>query len=230
MEKLPQIVNSATIMTFLGGGAVDRADLNHALGLAPVLVAADGGANFAFEWSILPHVVVGDLDSVDRASAKDLGVPLVFIDDQNSNDLQKCLAITPSEVVLGVGFLGGRLDHELAAIATLSKTRDRAIVLVGADDVVFRVPSEITLELQEGSRVSLFPMSDVEARSDGLKWALDELPFRPNGQIGCSNEALGGQSTVRILSGDMVMILPKIYLNDAVNALSRAHGFSTRVG
>lgn len=230
MENLPQIVNSAAMMTLLGGGAVDRGDLDHALALAPVLVAADGGANRAFDWGIWPAAVIGDLDSVDRAQAQDADVPLLFVDDQNSTDLQKCLAETHAGVVLGVGFLGGRLDHELAAITALCGVRDRAVVLIGAEDVVFRVPADFTLELQAETRVSLFPMSAVEAQSEGLAWALDGLPFRPNGQIGCSNIASGGVARVRIASGDMLMILPKALLLQVVDALCDAHGISKPAG
>ncbi len=230
MDKLPQIVNNATMMTLLGGGSVDRLDLIRALDMAPVLVAADGGANVAFDWDIRPDAVIGDLDSVEQLSANALDVPLVFVDDQNSTDLEKCLAETHAKVVLGVGFFGGRLDHQMAALNALCLVTDRAVLLIGSDDVVFRVPSQFTLRLRKHDRVSLFPMSDVDAQSTGLKWALDGLPFRPNTQIGCSNAALGGDMTVRVLSGDMLMILPKHLLKDALNALCRALGISTRVG
>ena len=64
MNQLPQIVNTATMITLLGGGSVNRHDLALALELAPILVAADGGANVAFDWDIRPHAVIGDLDSV----------------------------------------------------------------------------------------------------------------------------------------------------------------------
>lgn len=227
MNNLPQIVNIATKLTLLGGGSVDRADLRRAMDIAPVLVAADGGANIAFDWDIRPEAVIGDLDSIERLTAEALGVPLVFVDDQNSTDLEKCLSETHARVVVGVGFMGGRLDHQLAALNALSLVKDRCVVLIGEEDVVFRVPKEISLKLREGDRVSLFPMSDCAATSTGLKWALEGLPFRPNGQIGCSNAAVGGDATVRIVSGDMLMILPKHQLNAVLEALCRALGINT---
>lgn len=229
MDKLPQIVNNATKLTLLGGGSVERADLDRGLSIAPVLVAADGGANIAFDWDVRPEAVIGDLDSVERLSADALGVPLVYVDDQNSTDLEKCLSLTHAGVVLGVGFFGGRLDHQVAALNALSLVRDRCVVLIGEEDIVFRVPDSISLGLSLNDRVSLFPMSECAATSTGLKWALQGLPFRPNGQIGCSNAAVGGEVTVQIVSGDMLMILPKHQLMTVVNALCRALGISTRV-
>lgn len=218
------------MITLLGGGSVSRRDLALALELAPILVAADGGANIAFDWDILPHAVIGDLDSIDGLSATALDVPLVFVDDQNSTDLEKCLAKLPAQIILGIGFFGGRLDHQIAALNAICLVKDRIVLLVGSDDVAFRLPNEFTLTLRQHDRVSLFPMSEVEARSTGLKWALDGLPFRPNGQIGCSNVALGGDMTVRVLSGDMLMILPKRLLIDALKALCCSFELSTPVG
>lgn len=230
MNNLPQIVNTAAMLTFLGGGSADRADLDAALGVAPILVAADGGANTAFDWGVTPAAVVGDLDSVNTEQARGLGVPLVFVEDQNSTDLEKCLVATRAQVVLGIGFLGGRLDHELASMNALCRAKDRAVVLLGAEDVVFRMPHELSLTMQARERVSLFPMSDVDAESDGLEWALDGLSFRPNGQNGCSNRATGGTASLRILSGDMLMILSKARFFDAVDALCRAYGISRQEG
>ncbi len=219
MKNFPQIVNSATKLTLLGGGSVEKSDLMAALDIAPTLIAADGGANQAMDWGISPAVVVGDLDSVDRPQAEALGVPMVFVDDQNSTDLEKCLDKTNAKTVLGVGFLGGRLDHQVAAMNALAFVKDRSVVLIGEEDVVFRLPPDFTLCLAAGERVSVFPMSEVSATSTGLQWDLDGLPFRPNGQIGCSNAASGGDMRVQTLSGDMLMILPKHLMMDAVTAL-----------
>ncbi len=230
MDNLPQIVHNAAMMTLLGGGFVDKSDLRRALDIAPVLVAADGGANIAFDWDIKPDAIIGDLDSVEAMRATALNVAMVFVDDQNSTDLEKCLSRAPAKVVLGVGFLGGRIDHQLAAFNALSIARAQCVVLIGEEDVVFRVPQNLSLKLCAGGRVSLFPMSPVDARSTGLNWALDGLAFRPNGQIGCSNAAVGGDMNVQILSGDMLMILPKHLLKDAINAVCHAQGISTRVG
>ena len=229
MDNLPQIVHNAAMMTLLGGGSVDKSDLGHALEIASVLVAADGGANIAFDWDIKPDAIIGDLDSVEILRATKLDVAMVFVEDQNSNDLEKCLKVAPARVVLGVGFFGGRLDHQLAAFNAVSKELERCVVLVGEQDIVFRVPQSLSLKLREGDRVSLFPMSPCDARSTGLNWALDELAFQPNGQIGCSNAAVGGDMNVQIRSGDMLMILPKHLLKDAINAVCHALAISTRV-
>jgi len=93
----------------------------------------DKGKNQPF----LPDAIVGDLDSISeeaRAYYNDRGVRVVDLSrDQDSTDLQKCLAFAAAEVekeassssslspppVFVAGALGGRLDHSLSAISTL---------------------------------------------------------------------------------------------------------------
>lgn len=95
----------------------------------------------------LPDFIVGDLDSISSEARRHygdaLGVPVVDLSrDQDSTDLQKCLAFAAAEVekrsqngqrrqgasslpraapppVFVAGALGGRLDHSLSAISTL---------------------------------------------------------------------------------------------------------------
>ena len=64
---MTSIVHSLDPITLIGGGEVGPADLNFALGLAPVCVAADGGASVAVAAGINLHAVIGDFDSVDDA-------------------------------------------------------------------------------------------------------------------------------------------------------------------
>jgi thiamine pyrophosphokinase len=49
-------------VTLIGGAPVPRADLDAALALAPVLAAADGGADAALANGLVPQAVWGDFD------------------------------------------------------------------------------------------------------------------------------------------------------------------------
>src|SRR5947208_9964167 len=92
------------------------------------IVAADGGA-FALErWKVLPHLVVGDMDSLGQAGVERLarqGIAVAkFPANKDESDLE--LAVTQAigagaqEIVL-LGALGGeRLDHEAANLLLLA--------------------------------------------------------------------------------------------------------------
>jgi thiamine pyrophosphokinase len=220
LENFTRIVHNAQSVTLLGDGAARETDLLAALEIAPVLICADGGGNRAMRWGHCPCAIVGDLDSANLKLAANKDILVFEVADQSTTDFEKCLDIVPQKLVLAVGFLGKRVDHQLAAFNALSKYRGQPIILIGKKDVIFRVPDYFDMNVGAGSRVSLFPMSQVLARSSGLKWALDGLDFAPNGQTGCSNAALGGQLSIRIDQGDMLGVLPRALLPNLVAALT----------
>ena len=51
-------------VTLIGGGEVGPQALAAALALAPVVAAADSGADAALAHGLLPRAVIGDLDSL----------------------------------------------------------------------------------------------------------------------------------------------------------------------
>jgi len=71
--------------------------------------------------------------------------------------------------------------------------------------------------MRAGDIVSLFPMGDVlGVGSEGLKWPINGLEFTPSGQIGTSNEALGGPMKIRLNGKKMLLILPLRYLEAVI--------------
>nr|WP_325250931.1 thiamine diphosphokinase [Amylibacter sp.] len=219
MENFRRIVHSASSVTLLGGGSARKCDLKESLTLAPLLVCADGGANHARKWGVTPAGIIGDMDSYHLDPALETEIPLLPVSDQNSTDFEKCLAVLTAPVVLGVGFLGKRLDHQLAALNALCKHPGRAIVLIGKKDVVFRAPPRFAMQLAAETRVSLHPITGVQANSTGLVWPVAGLDFQPDGQIGSSNAALGGAFVLEIVHGDLLVMLPRKHLKGVVQAL-----------
>jgi thiamine pyrophosphokinase len=94
------------------------------------IIAADGGANFLADQSISPDLIIGDLDSVSEQKIQNLETQkIIRISNQNTTDLEKVLFNTQSPLTLGIGFLGSRIDHELAALSALAKFRIKKLFL-----------------------------------------------------------------------------------------------------
>src|SRR6056297_3601859 len=121
-------------------------------------------------------------------------------------------------LIVGVGFSGARLDHQLAAYNTLVRFAHRRCLLLGTEELVFLAPPELRLDLPEGCAVSLFPMGAVEGISDGLKYAINGLNFAPDGRVGTSNTALG-PVTLSLTAPKMLVILPQTMMERAADAL-----------
>ena len=201
------IVESGDPVTLIGGAGVAPADLNWACGVAPRLIAADGGAGVALAAGRVPEAVIGDLDSLapeDRARLPAAAIHRVA--EQESTDFGKCLARIAAPLVLGLGFLGARLDHTLAALSELARHHG-VCLLVGSEDVAFHVPRRVALGLTSGSRLSIFPMAPVTGRSRGLEWPIDGLDLAPAGRIGTSNRVTG-PVTLDFDGPGAVVILP----------------------
>lgn len=186
------LLTSRRPVTLVGGGDLTEQDLSDARRFGPDLVAADGGADAALALGHTPRMVVGDLDSISQDALDQMPDDDVhYIAEQESTDFDKALRSIRAPVVLAVGFLGGRVDHQLAVLNALTRHHDRACILVGATELIFAIPQDFEMDMNAGDPVSLFPMNRVSGRSTGLEWPIDGLVLAPDGRVGTSNRALG---------------------------------------
>ena len=138
----PLLFRAAGAVTLVGGAAVDPRQLEAALALAPHAVAADGGGNLALPGGRAFEAVIGDMDLLkDPAAARAAGTALYAVREQDSTDLEKCLYSVEAPLFIGLGFLGGRIDHHLAAMSALVKFPGKPVVLIGGDGPVLPLPA-----------------------------------------------------------------------------------------
>lgn len=220
------IVHADAPVTLIGGGQADAATLSQVLALAPRLVAADGGAAHALAAGHMPEAVIGDMDSLTPEDRARLPAGSIHrIDEQDSTDFDKCLLAIRAPLVLGLGFTGPRLDHQMAAFNSLVRHYKRRCILVGRTEVVMLAPPSLRLDLEPGATVSLFPMGAVEAKSEGLHWPVGGLSFAPDGRVGTSNRATG-PIWLAVTAPKMLLFLPRAGLGHLVQTLlDRPYGW-----
>jgi thiamine pyrophosphokinase len=217
------IVRENGPITLIGGAAVTLTLLARARALAPIVVAADGGADAALAHDIIPQAVIGDFDSISEAARTRIpGTSQHPIADQDSTDFDKCLGNIASPLILGIGFSGDRLDHQLAAYNTLVRHPWQRCILLGREELVFLAPPSIDINLDADCPVSLFPMGAVEGISDGLCYPIGGLNFAPDGRVGTSNTALGPVH-LSLTAPKMLVILPQSTLEEAARALNASN-------
>ncbi|NIZ15690.1 thiamine diphosphokinase [Phaeobacter sp. HF9A] len=214
------IVHETAPVTLIGGGDVAQADLAEALALAPVLVAADGGADQALRLGQSPSAVIGDFDSLSAAGRMMLPDSILhLVAEQETTDFDKALRAISAPLVLAVGFLGGRIDHQLAALHVLAQPHGAGCILIGAQELVLHVTAPLALDLAAGAVVSLFPLAPVTGRSEGLEWPIDGLSLSPMSRIGTSNRALGGPMRIEVDGPGLLAILPRECLGALIPAM-----------
>lgn len=203
------IVASKNPVTLVGAGEIADQDLTEALSLAPQAVAADGGAAVLLNAGVMPKAVIGDLDSLDAETRGRIPVEnLHQVREQDSTDFDKALRSVRAPLVLAVGFLGARLDHQLAVLNALVRLSGTPCIVIGPTEIVVPVNGTLSVDLDPGDVVSLFPMAPVRGRSQGLEWPIDGLLLSPDGRVGTSNRAKG-TIVVEADNPGLLAILPR---------------------
>ncbi len=216
--------------TILGAAPVSRRLIADALTLAPALFAADGGARKALGLHHPLRAVIGDLDSLTSAETwRKSGTEIVRISEQQTTDFEKCLYTIRAPLVIGAGFLGGRIDHQLAALGALVAHREAPVILIGARDAVMHLDRPISLRLPKRTRLSLMPLLPVTGTlSEGLRWPVAGLHLTPGGRSGVSNQTTGPQVRIGVDGPGCLLILPVQRLADMVRAARAAFDGSAR--
>jgi thiamine pyrophosphokinase len=186
---------------------------------AELLVAVDGGAAWLESIGRRPHLLVGDLDSVDPELVRGLEAASVRIEshptDKESSDLELALAAARSrgaDEITILGAIGGqRVDHELANVLLLAasppgqqlqlvrgRTRLRALCDAG----------ELTIDAALGTLVSLLPIggSAEGVTTAGLRYPLRDEPLELGSSRGLSNEVASKPATVRLRRGTLLVV------------------------
>ena len=190
-----------------------------AIGAEDLVVAADGGA-FALErWKILPHLVVGDMDSlgdagVERLARRGIGVAK-FPAEKDESDLELAVAhaisVGAKEIVL-LGALGGpRLDHEAANLLLLADPGYDGVRIEarrGAMRVrALRGAGSLALDGPVGTVITLLPVAgDAEGvRTEGLRFPLAGETLRLGKSRGLSNEIAQSPARVTLDKGSLLV-------------------------
>ena len=211
------IVNSPSPITLVGAGETGTAELNDALRLAPRAVAVDGGLAALLGADVTPEAILGDMDSARVPDT--LAGRVRVLENQDFPDFDKALAAVRAPLILAVGFLGGRLDHQMAVTSGLMRAPGSAVILLGPRDVAFLCPPALRLDPRPGTRLSLFPLVPVTVEARGLRWPLEKLALTPAGRLGTSNVA-EGPVEVSVDGPGLMVILPRRCLDIAVTALA----------
>jgi len=206
------------ILIFANGECEPGEWLRPHLAQANTLIAVDGGTHHLLKLGLRPHLVIGDLDSLDPAvliGLEQAGVEIRrYPGDKDETDLELALlhaaATYPDQPIRILGGFGGRLDHAIANILLLAhpQLRGRDIQLVDAKQRAWLVYGQTTISGEPGDTVSFIPLGgDVHIRqTTGLKWQLHDewLYFGP--ARGVSNVLLGTTAQVQIAEGVLLCV------------------------
>lgn len=174
------------------------------------IICCDGALQKLLSINIIPDVVVGDGDSMDREELSRRSIPYHADRSEEYNDLQKalkyCMANGYDEVLL-LGCGGLREDHFIANLSILVMYSEKMRLSMLTEHGVFNVlRGAATLPSLPGMQVSVFPSyQQTKLSFTGLKYPVNNRAFNWLWE-GSLNEALGDAFTVEADDEEPVVV------------------------
>ena len=198
-----------------GAGEFDE---NVQPGNGDFIIAADGGYVSLASIGVTPDLIVGDFDSIPSGlMGAVLGHPGVMRTPSEKDDTDMMLAVNQGlergfkEFIINGG-LGGRLDHTLANVQTLTYLAQKGArgVLTGREISITAIKdSKIMLSPDKkiNSTVSVFSAGDKAegVTLKGLKYPLSNATVTKEFPIGVSNETIGQVADISVEKGTLII-------------------------
>lgn len=188
--------------------------------LADKVVAADGGAGHLRKMNIVPDIVIGDLDSMDKETHMFLTqnkIPLITHPvDKNATDtdlaVQWAMENNASSITL-LGVTGTRIDHTLANIFLLEKITRAGIdcKIVDDNNEIYLLIDKIELSGEPGEFLSLIPLTrSIEGVTiTGVDFPLKNHRIPMGSSLGISNRFTGETAHISIKNGMAIVTKSK---------------------
>jgi thiamine pyrophosphokinase len=202
--------SAAVIVADAPGADLDR--FVQLMSDADLLIAADGGARHLLARALLPHVAVGDFDSLEPELLERLREQSVELHEypvqKGETDLELALLLAVQRGATSIrvlAALGGRADQHLANLQLLAHPVLASIDvrLLENDWEIFAIRDAAELFGTPDDLISLLPMTDEVNGivTDGLYYPLRNETLRLGPARGVSNVLVGARASVKIQSG-----------------------------
>lgn len=181
------------------------------------LIAADCGLKNLEKIGLTPDVIIGDFDSFQKPTDAKCEV-ITFKIEKDDTDTMLCIkhALEKSyndiTIISGVG---GRLDHTIANIQSLSYILSRGAKgrILSEDTEIHLLPNgEYSFNKKEGFSMSLFSYSERVSKLSvsGAKYNTDKLDIDNTFPIGVSNQITDDRCHISFESGKLLVIFSRL--------------------
>lgn len=176
---------------------------------AEKIICCDGAICKLLEYDEEPNIIIGDLDSVPEFVKQKYASQLVYVTEQENNDLTKavnwCVENQISDIII-LGATGLRADHTIGNISLLARYGKLANVTMIDNYGVFTPIYESTsFKSFEGQQVSIFSIEpETPITLNSLMYPLNKFSLREWWQ-GTLNESLGDTFSIMFDKGTVVV-------------------------
>ena len=211
-------MNNIRTIIILNGDVVPNAIFRKFYKKGDYIICADGGANTAKKYRILPNIILGDLDSITNSNLsfyRKKGVEIRKITEQETTDFEKALMYVVAfnlENVIVFGAISGRPDHTMNNFSVMkrySKVLD--IKIIDRKFEVFYLKKKLERDYAKNKVVSFlgFPAA-YGVTTKGLKYKLNNETLEFGVREGTLNVSSSKKIIIEKKRGNLLVFLSHI--------------------
>ena len=186
-----------------------------------LIIAADGGLKWAEKWGLVPHVVIGDFDSINIRDEKLLllksnknTIVKRFPREKSKTDLELAVDYAVDsgiKTIILAGAWGGRIDHSLGNIDLLYKLGLEGIeaCILTTQAKLFLVNHKLELEIPLNTIVSLIPLTETVTgvSTTGLYYPLEDAIIKKGSTWTISNKTIEPLISITCKRGVLIAVV-----------------------
>jgi len=184
------------------------------------IICADGAAAHLKKLDIMPHLLVGDFDSISEENMdfyKTSGIEIIkfpVMKDMTDTELAVNIAAERgfTEITI-LGGLGTRADHSLSNIFLIAAMLKRGIkcTIINEHNEIRAIDDKISLQRKENAKVTLLALTEkvTGVTTKGLFYKLEDAVITFGSSFGVSNEFVGDKAEISIKSGLLLVIVAR---------------------
>lgn len=200
-----------------GGGRIDNLSwLKKTAEECDYIIAADKGYKTLKKADVEIDIAIGDFDSLGYVP-EDVIVKKLKAekDDTDTMTAVRYALDKGAEEILILGGTGGRLDHTVANLQTLSFIAYHSALgklIDETNEIMGLIPGEYKFQNRAGHSLSTFSMTDEVTGlcENGVKYPLDNAVLTNKFPLGVSNEIVEDFAVISFKSGILFVCLSKL--------------------
>ena len=177
------------------------------------IICADAGLDLALKEHIIPHLFIGDGDSTDtRFEGACISLPTRKDDTDLLYAVKHAVGCGYTDLWI-IGGIGGRFDHSIASLQTLSYALEKGVNarIVDEQTEICLCADRLVLSKKEGYTLSIFafggPCSGVSL--SGTSYLLKNADLSPSFPVGVSNLIVEESAVIEVKSGHLLVVQSK---------------------
>ncbi|MBS5982003.1 MAG: thiamine diphosphokinase [Clostridium butyricum] len=200
-----------------GGNKPSKKLLNSYIKSGDLIIGADKGSEYLYDYEIMPNIILGDFDSISEEKLKKIEEKQVkiikFPPEKDYTDTE--IAIMEAmkrgaDTIYLFGGLGTRADHSLGNIGLLLTTKNKGARLLIVDDhnKMYLADKNMSLNGSQGEIISFHALSDVVKGFEirGAKYNLNSYDMHLLDPRAVCNEFIDTPINIKYESGELLII------------------------